>query len=396
MYLSSAGLSVLVVTSAYFLLTLRARGVGVRGKPVRGFFQAEYARWLVGVLVVVVAAALTWRTVRRNEDYRSGVSIWQKVVEAVPCNPRGHDNLGVELQAQDRFEEAIFHHRRALEIKPDNVTAHTNLGAALKSQGKLEEAVAHHRQSLRLKPSYVNALVNLGVALSAQGKLNEAVGYYRRALEIKPDCAAAYTNLGNVLQSQGKLDEAISLYRHALKANPGSAEVYNNLGTALQSRGDFDEAISFYRKAVKIKPDYANAYTNLGHAFQSQGKFDAAMGSYLEALRIKPEWPATLNGMAWLLATRPGGSASELQEAVRLAERACELTEYQNAAIVDTLAAAYAAAGRFEEAVKAAESALGSASKADELAEQIRERLELYRQKKPYREPVPTQGSTMP
>jgi spermidine synthase len=93
-----------------------------------------------------------------------------------------------------------------------------------------------------------------------------------------------------------------------------------------------------------------------------------------------------MNSLAWLLATHKEDKFRNPEEAIRLAERACELTSYENAGLVDTLAAAYAAAGRFPDAVKTTERAIDLAESANQqqLADEIKKRLELYKTGQPY------------
>jgi len=102
--------------------------------------------------------------------------------------------------------------------------------------------------------------------------------------------------------------------------------------------------------------------------------------------------------MAWILATHPNPEVRNASQAIELAERAAELTKYQNASVLDTLAAAYAAAGQFDRAATTAQTAIALASTAedDELVNHIRKRLELYKQTRPYREPVRSQDAVRP
>ena len=111
-----------------------------------------------------------------------------------------------------------------------------------------------------------------------------------------------------------------------------------------------------------------------------------ALEHYREALRLSPDWLPALAGAARVLATYPDPCVRDPEEAGRLAERAAGQTGYQQPTILDTLAAAYAASGDFETAVKAAEKALALAENAgaQELAAEIRERLRLYRQGQPF------------
>ena len=177
---------------------------------------------------------------------------------------------------------------------------------------------------------------------------------WRDTLVKNPDCWMAYYNLGNVLAHQGQFDEAIENYRRAIQINPNSLQVMNNLGEALATKGQFDEAIENYRKAIQINPNFSGA----------------------------------LNNLAWLLAASPNDKFRNGTEAVRLAERACELTHYGDPFLIGTLAAAYAEAGRFPEAVTTAEKAEHLATKIGlpAVATKNRQLLELYRAGKPYHE----------
>jgi Flp pilus assembly protein TadD len=128
----------------------------------------------------------------------------------------------------------------------------------------------------------------------------------------------------------------------------------------------------------------------LGMALGQSGRPREAVAQYREALRLNPNLTGALNNLAWALAASPDDELRNGAEAVRLAERACELTHYDEPLFVGTLAAAYAEAGRFPEAVTTAEKAEQLATDAglNKLAEKNRQLLELYRAGKPYHEPA--------
>jgi hypothetical protein len=167
------------------------------------------------------------------------------------------------------------------------------------------------------------------------------------------------------------------------------AEAYNNLGAALAQRGKIEEAIAHYRQALRIKPDFAEAHDNLGIALKRMGKVPEAAGHYEQALRIRPDFPGAQNHLAWLLATRLPAESGNAVRAVALAERACKLTDNRVATYLDTLAASYAAAGRFDDAVGTAQKAIQLADPTGQtqLVSNIEMRLELYRAGRAYYEP---------
>ncbi|HTQ50755.1 MAG TPA: tetratricopeptide repeat protein, partial [Candidatus Acidoferrales bacterium] len=161
---------------------------------------------------------------------------------------------------------------------------------------------------------------------------------------------------------------------------------------ALAARGRFDEAIQSYRQSIQINPGRAGTYLNLGLTLGQMGRTREAIAQYRKALELDPDLPTALNNLAWILATSSDEQLRNGAEAVRLAERACELTHYAQPWFVGTLAAAYAEAGRFPEAATTAEKAEQLAINTGQpaVAAKTGQLLELYRAGKPYHEPAPT------
>ena len=105
-----------------------------------------------------------------------------------------------------------------------------------------------------------------------------------------------------------------------------------------------------------------------------------------------------MNNVAWVLSTHEDATVRQGIEAVLLAERVCELTDYQAPHILDTLAAAYAETERYEEAGKTAEKAfqLAQQEKDEELVKRVLRRVELYRIRQPYHSQLDFPESSRP
>jgi Flp pilus assembly protein TadD len=342
-------------------------------------------RMAVTVTVLVLAGAEAVVTRSYLAHWRDTQSLAEHILTKTPDAPQARNMLGLELQSQGKLDQAISQYRRALQVKPNYVEAHNNMGIALQLQGKLDEAISHYRRALQINPAYAEAYYNMGITFRAQGKYDEAINSYRQALRLKPYHVETHSNLGSVLSAQGKFDEAIKHFRLALQIRPNFAEVHYNLGLALKSQGKPDEAIKHFRQALRLKPDLAEAHNNLGLALTMTGKLDEAIEHFREAVRLKPNYPAPLNRMARILAMHPEPKLRDPSQAIEIAKRAAELTGHKDAAILETLAAAYAAAGQLDQAVKTAEAALllAIANHADELANHIRKQIQIYRQAKP-------------
>jgi tetratricopeptide (TPR) repeat protein len=300
-------------------------------------------------------------------------------------------NLGVALVKKDKTDEAVKYFTRALEIEPDCAEAYGNLGVELAKQGNLKEAIRHYQKALRIKPDYPEIYVSLGEAFLQQGNFQEAFKCYNTALKIKPNFAEAHRVQGKVFLLQGKFTEAVEKYKQVLRIQPDSPSAHNDLGVALSLQGKSDEAVMHFKEALRLAPDSAPAHYILARVLTSTGKITEAITHLEETLRLKPDWPDPMNSLARLLITHKKTESHNLDQALRLAEQACKLTNYKRPDLLDTAAAAYAAKGRFAEAVAAAEKALKLALAAGQvkLAEKIKNQLNLYKAKKSSVQPSP-------
>jgi tetratricopeptide (TPR) repeat protein len=175
------------------------------------------------VSLTVGVAALSARTIARNEDYQSELSIWRSVVEQWPLSPRAHNNLGFELANAGRTTEAIAEYEAALRLASDFEGAHVNLGNALESQGRLSEAIDQYENALHLDPNDAMAHLDLGNALTFAGRLPEAIAQYETAVRLRPEYVKAHLNLGTALARSGRLTDAIDQYETALRLEPDLA-----------------------------------------------------------------------------------------------------------------------------------------------------------------------------
>jgi tetratricopeptide (TPR) repeat protein len=243
--------------------------------------------------------------------------------------------------------------QRAVHVEPANFVARVMLGNALFERHQLDAALAEYQTALRLRPDYPEAWLRAGVALTELGRPAEAMPYLTKATQLAPAWPEPQRRVALALLREGRAKEAHEAYQKLIPLIPGTAEGYRDLADMLAEGQQFAEAIHYYR----------------------------------EALRLKPDLDAATNNLAMLCASCNQAQFRNGPQAVQLAEAACRLSGRRNPSYLGTLAAAYAEAGRFSDAVKTMQEALALArasGAADLLPIQTR-MLQEFRARRPYR-----------
>ena len=252
--------------------------------------------------------------------FDEAIALYRAALLRDPNDALTYNNLGTALAAKGQLDEAIVHYRRALALAPKDADGHYNFANALMAQGKLVDAVGQFEEALRIEPGLVEAHLNLGNALSELGRSDEAAGHYRQAIAMKPDMVEAVNNLGLVLSERGQIDEAIEQFRRALTIDPDFGGAHSNLGSALAQAGANDEALTHLRRAVELLPRSADAHNELGVILAQQNRLDEAIGAFRQAIGLEPGLVAAHGniGMALQLQGKLDEAIQHYQEATRL------------------------------------------------------------------------------
>lgn len=354
----------------------------------------RYRKILLAVSVVVIISALSICTWFQTALWRNNVTLFEHALKVTDDNYLAYSLLAYSYHQQGKLDQALEYDAMALQINPGYPPAHVNTGIILFQKSKLDEAAAHFKQALQINPDLVVAHKNLGKILGLQGKLEEAAARFRKGISLESSDSDLYRELGTVLGRQGRFDEALEQLNEALRIKPDFADAHSNLGYAFLCQNKFDQAAIHLEKAIQLDPNSDKAHYHLAIALNEKGEIAEAVTHLWDALHLRPDWIEPLNSLAWFLAAYKDTPVYNPQKAVELAKRACELTSYNDARLLDTLALSYAAAGNFKNAVVTVEKALNivAASKDNKLIEQIQKRLELYETGQPYVESVPKQS----
>jgi tetratricopeptide (TPR) repeat protein len=243
-------------------------------------------------------------------------------------------------------------------------------------------------------------LVVLGIAARQQTSYwKNSITLFTHALEATDDLNyVAHCNLSSACSDRGDLLRAAEHAAKAIKISPDYTDAVLAFGNVFLRQGDIPHAIEYFQKVVTNRPGYPNGHVDLGSAFLQQGRLAEALAEFKIALKLHPDCKEALNNLALVMATVPGFKSSDPTEPITLASRACVLSYYKNPFILGTLAAAYASAGQFADAVKTANKALAFADpKSDrDLVIALQDQLACYSAGKPYTDPsviVPDQNA---
>ncbi len=287
-----------------------------------------------------------WAPTKDTIDLKDAVAYFTAAINNKRTSQAYH-HRALAWVALERRSKALTDFDEAIRIKP-NAALHINRGNTYRDMENEDAAVRDYNKALQLEPRSYLALNNRGLILSSQAKYDQARLDFDAALRLKPDFAEALNHRGVVKWKQNKPEEATKDYEAALKLERGLAEPYYNLGLIAQAEENDSKAIELYEKAIELDRSFV---------------------------------PAN-NDLAWLLATTPDESLRNPEKALKYATRACALTKMKKANMIDTLSAALAADGQYDEAIRRIDQAIRIGDK--EARPNMEVRKKLYLTKVPY------------
>lgn len=383
---------------------------------------------LLSACLLAVLGTLTWK---QCETFANAETLWRTTVNRNPYAYAAYINLGDIFMNKGQVDAAIEKYQKALALHPESFT-YDDLGLALLRQGKTDAAYSAFEKALQLQPDhasddYAIALCGVGDMHLDKGEIVAAIQSYQKALQVEPalpivwlslgsayvrqgDFAHAehayqkalqytsldvdkmhiYNNLGHVFMSEGRVNDAISAFQDSLGLSAAQPEIQVELGKCLLQAQQPEQAAVAFQNALNLQPNDADADAGLGMVSETVGSDSDAVMYYRNALLAAPDSVIALNNLAWLLATDSNPALRNGSEAVSLAKSACDLTHYQQVRLIGTLAAAYAEAGRFEDAIATAQKAIALAQQNGEtdLVDRNKQLLQSYVSHQAYHEPA--------
>jgi Dolichyl-phosphate-mannose-protein mannosyltransferase/Tetratricopeptide repeat len=351
------GLSVVIVLGLSFM-TLK----------VPSYAQAKAFYGLSALTPLCFFGAVGWETVTNNRTrFRFIIGallvVWALnslatfcIIPSVPQHLCAVKVLG----QQGKIEQAATEAAKAVEADPSNAAAHGYRALSLSELGDDAEAVKEAERAIELAPTDSSAHLNLAIT-AKRADIERARAEARRAIELGPENFSAYQLLMKCLLESGRYNEAVAFGPEWLAVSPFDAAAHSSVAVAMKQTGDLVTAARHLGYVMMLRSDAEQAHAQLYQIVLSLAKAPDGLQRLRDIAANAPDSPRMLDELAWLLATYPDSNARDGAEAVRLAARACELTDRRVPALLATLAAAYAEAGDFPRAVAAGEEALSEA-----------------------------------
>lgn len=216
------------------------------------------------------------------------------------------------------------------------------------------------------------------------------VALFEHTIEVTDNNPSAEFILATGLENEGKLRQAAVHYRMEAALSPDDSRAHYRLAVCLDKMGRYADALAEMEPLVSAgyKQDDFAAHIYTADILAHLGRYEEAESHLESALRLKPDSVEAMNNLAWILATCPDKGIRDGNRAVEFAEEACASSKYKQTTCIGTLAAAYAEAGRFDDAIAAANRAIAVAEHDGDkkMAEKNRELLGIYEEHKPYHE----------
>lgn len=231
-------------------------------------------------------------------------------------------------------------------------------GIAYQVLKKNDLALADLNAALKIKSDIAPILVNRGNIWRIKNEYDKALTDLNRAIQIEKSNANAFNIRGLIHFETQQTQKAIDDFSQAIRIQPQMIAALNARGIAYRQQNRTDLALKDFNQAIKTNSFVSEVFSNRAAAWEHEKKYPAAIQDYKRAIELNPTSAVAQNDLAWLYATCPDSQFKNPKAGVTHAEKACELTRFKDANMLDTLATAYQENREFAKAVETLKKAI--------------------------------------
>lgn len=305
-----------------------------------------------------------------------------KALALRPAFPEALRLRGLVICQLGELERALADFTEAIRLQPHEAATYYYRGQAALDLEHFDDAIRDFTEAVRLKPDAWPAYHRRALAHAGQRDYEAALADFARALERNDRAAGIFIDRARTHLERQDFTAALADVDRASELDPKAPAVHAIRAIAHKALGQPERAIADYTARLQLEPKNATVYNLRAAVYYGQDDFAAAIADHVQACELDPSDANSFNHVAWIWATCPRSEFRNGAKALEYAKRACELTKYERPFCLDTLAAAHAEAGNFDEAVRWAERAVELVEEGSK--EDYRSRLELYRARKAF------------
>ena len=326
-------------------------------------------------------------------------------------------NRGMAWHAQHEYDRAIVEFDEALRLKENCVYSFYMRGRVWEKKGECDRAIKDFDDAIARNPTFALAFAYRGRCWYRKGELDRARKDMAEAFRLDATTRDGFCDAGRYWCNQGDYARAIEELDHAVRFNP-TPDAFVCRGWAKSCVGDHEAALADFDEAIRLDPTSAKAFCCRGVTKFQMKNYAGAGATSTRPFASIPRWrvlistaracmwkpessirhgtitsstststrrtSAAFNAVAWELVTCPDAQWRDGRKALRYATRACDLSDWKDAASLDTLAVAYAEVGDFDLAIRWAKEALTFPEQLTETTKaDVREHIRLFEQKIP-------------
>lgn len=298
----------------------------------------------------------------------------------LPHAPATKISLAVAYADDERIAQAARLFEDVINQAPTNSIAHMRYGEMLLSQGDAGKAREQFLRGIEIDPQSATCHFELARIYEATDLPNRCIVHAREAVKLAPDSSVAYEILGLAYAHTNRIEDAIAAFREALRTRPTYDALHIEIAEQYARLGNYELALRHAEYAFETSRGGSAARKLIAQLMMAQGRMADLIARYEQIVSEQPDVPGITIELAWFLATGPSQELRNGARAVRLAKAACHSTGFNNAIYLHTLAAAYAEAGRLNDALHTAEQALQLSREMNEpeVSAEIQDAIRIY------------------
>jgi tetratricopeptide (TPR) repeat protein len=320
-------------------------------------------------------------------QFDKALADFDEAIRLDPNDPKTYAFRGDLLSSRGNIDRAIADYSHAIRLAPANPDSYFRRAEVYRIARNGSAALADINECIRLAPDLAKPRLARGNIHLLQSDCSAAIQDAEAAIQIRPGDARAYILKGCAYSGLHDYSRAVENHSQAVRLDPGNAWAYAQRGMARLELKEMDQSIADLNRAIRLEPDYGKFFSWRGFAYETKKDYAKAIADFRQTVQLSPKDAYGYKSLSRLLASCPDAKLRNGKKAWEYAKTATELTNQEDPNALEALAAAFAECRDYKQAVHWQEKVLEFPDYMEKNGKEVRERLQLYEARKPYRLP---------